>query len=130
MRVVAGTSLTLDLEPGLLQRFPTLRDCVHWTVLNDPRGIKAVAADCDLSPSELTRRVAPTEGDPRSCDVNLMVLIMQSTQDFTPIYYQMARFLTDEETKRRHAIDRLDQMMPELARLLDAARVESKRGRR
>lgn len=130
MRVVAGTSLTLDLEPGLLQRFATLRDCVHWTVLNDPRGIKAVAADCDLSPSELTRRIAPTEGDPRSCDVNLMVLIMRSTQDFTPIYYQMAQFLTDEETKRRHAIDRLDQLMPELARLLDSARAESKRGRR
>lgn len=120
MRVVAG-NLTLELEPGLRQRFPTLRDCVHWTVLNDPRGIKAVAADCDLTVSELSRRLAPTEGDPRSFDVNLMVKVMRSTGDYTPIYWQMAEFLADDDTKHREAVSELRRMMPRLAQLLAAA---------
>lgn len=121
MRVVAGSTLTLDLEPSLLQRFPSLRDCVHWSVLNDPRGLKAVAADCDLSQSELSRRLNPSDGDPRSCDVNLMVRVMQSTRDLTPLYYLMALFLTDEDTKRRHAVDQLSQLMPQIAQLLAQA---------
>lgn len=121
MTVVSGRSLTLELEPGLLQRFPTLRDCVHWTVLNDPRGVKAVAADCDMSVSELTRRLAPTDGDPRSCDVNLMVKVMRSTKDHTPIFYLMAEFLADDETKQREAVNELSRMMPRLAQLLAVA---------
>jgi len=130
MRVVAGPSLTLDLEPGLLQRFPSLRDCIHWSVLNDRRGPKAVAADCDISASELARRLSPSDGDPRSCDVNLMVRIMQSTGDLTPLYYLMALFLTDEDTKRRASLDRLNQMLPEIAQLLASAGVKPKQGRR
>jgi hypothetical protein len=129
VRVVAGSSLTLDLEPGLVQRFPSLRDCVHWTVLNDKRGPKAVAADCDISLSELSRRLSPSDSDPRSCDVNLMVRIMQSTRDLTPLFYLMALFLEDEDTKRRHAIDQLHALMPQVAQLLAASGVQGK-GRR
>lgn len=129
MRVVAG-SLTLDLEPDVLQRFPTLRDCVHWTVLNDPRGIKAVAADCDITISELTRRLSPSENDPRSLDVNLMVRVMRSTRDYTPIFYQMAEFLADDETKKREAVNELSKMMPRLAQLLVAAGADERKARR
>lgn len=129
MRVVAG-SLTLDLEPGLLQRFPSLRDCVHWTVLNDPRGIKAVAADCDITVSELTRRLSPTENDPRSFDVNLMVRVMRSTKDFTPIYFQMSEFLADDETKKREAVAELSKLVPRLSQLLAAAGADDRKGRR
>jgi len=62
VRVVAASQLTLELQGDVRQRFATLRECLHWTVLNDPRGLKAVAADCDLSVSELSRRLHPSDG--------------------------------------------------------------------
>ena len=119
----------LELETGIRTRFSTLRDCLHWTVLNDPRGPKSVAADCDLSLSELTRRLQPSEGDPRSCDVNLMVQVMHSTKDLAPLHWLMAEFLQDEATKRRAAVDQLSNLMPQIAALLAEAGSPAKEGR-
>jgi hypothetical protein len=130
VRVIAGSNLTLELEPGLLQRFRSLRECVHWTVLNDSRGLKAVAADCDISVSELSRRLHPSEGDPRSLDVDLFVQIMRSTRDLTPLHWLMACFLEDENTKRRSAVDQLTKLMPQIAALLADAGAPAKGGRR
>lgn len=130
MRVVSSNQLTLELESGIRTRFATLRDCLHWTVLNDPRGPKAVAADCDLSLSELTRRLHPSDDDPRSCDVNLMVQVMHSTKDLSPLHWLMAEFLQNEETKRRSAVDQLSNLMPQIAALLAEAGGTVKAGRR
>jgi len=113
--------LTLELQPGIRQRFVSLRECLHWTVLNDPRGIKSVAADCDLSVSELSRRLHPSDDDPRSCDVNLMVKVMHSTGDLSPLHWLMAEFLQDEDAKRRSAVDQLSTLMPQIAALLAEA---------
>lgn len=124
MPVVSGSQLTLELQPGLLNRYKTLRECVHHSVLNDPRGIKAVAADCDLSVSELTRRLSPSDGDPRSCDVNLLVPIMDSTGDLTPLHWLNARFLQCPNTKRQQAVNQLAALLPQIATLLADATEE------
>lgn len=129
MRVVSGTQIALELQPGLLQRYSTLRECVHHSVQNDPRGPKSVAADCDLSISELSRRLNPSEGDPRSCDVNLMVQVMDSTGDLMPLHWLMARYLRDNETRRNAAVDKLAQLVPEIAALLAEARAPAGKGR-
>jgi len=131
MRMIAASNqLTLELQTGVRQRFTSLRECLHWTVLNDPRGIKAVAADCDLSVSELSRRLHPSDDDPRSCDVNLMVAVMRSTRDLAPLHWLMSEFLQDDETKRRSAVDQLLTLMPQLASLLAEAGVSAKAGKR
>lgn len=126
MRVVAANQLTLELQTDVRTRFGTLRECLHWTVLNDPRGIKAIAADCDLSVSELSRRLHPSDDDPRSCDVNLMVRVMQTTRDLAPLHWLMAEFLQDADTKRRAAVDQLSNLMPQIAALLADAGVTAK----
>ena len=128
--VVAANQLTLELQPGVRQRFSNLRECLHWTALNDSRGVKAIAADCDLSVSELSRRLHPSDDDPRSCDVNLMVKIMHSTRDLSPLHWLMAEFLQDEDAKRRSAVDQLSTLMPQLAALLADAGGQAKAGRR
>ena len=121
MRVVATNQLTLELHPDVRKRFGSLRECVHWSALNDPRGIKAIAGDCDISVSELSRRLHPSDDDPRSCDVNLMVRIMHSTRDLAPLHWLMAEFLQDEDTKRQAAVDQLAALMPQIAALLNQA---------
>src|ERR1700759_3241546 len=112
MRVTSGSQLTLELQPGLLRRYPALRDCLNHSVMNDPRGVKAVAADCDISVSELTRRLNPSDNDPRSCDVNLMVQIMASTNDLTPLHWLNARFMADDHMRRATAVDQLHRLLP------------------
>lgn len=123
MRVVSGTQLTLELQPDLLRRYSTLRQCVHHSALNYERGMKALAADLDLSESELSRRLNPSDGDNRSCDVNLMVQVMEKTSDLTPLHWLMARFLRDPETSRQAAVQQLAQLMPHIATLLAEAGV-------
>lgn len=55
MRVVASNQLTLELQPGIRQRFTSLRECLHWTVLNDPRGIKRPSLPTAISASPSCR---------------------------------------------------------------------------
>jgi len=128
VRIVAANQLMLELQTDVRQRFSTLRECLHWTALNDPRGIKAIAADCDISVSELSRRLNPSDDDPRSCDVNLMVKVMRSTRDLAPLHWLMSEFLQDQDTKRRAAVDQLANLMPQIAALLAEAGPTGKGG--
>lgn len=130
-RLVSGTAqLHLELQPGLLARFNSLRECVYHSVLGDPRGMKAVAADCDLSKSELSRRLNPSDGDPRSLDVDLFVAIMRSTGDLAPLHWLMATFFDGADARARAATDQLVRMLPEIAQLLEAAGVKPVKGRK
>ncbi|MGE0521391.1 MAG: phage regulatory CII family protein [Candidatus Binatia bacterium] len=105
------SQLTLELNLGLLQRYRTLRECVHHTALDYPRGMKALAAECDLSESELSRRLNPTDGDKRSCDVDLAVTIMEVTGDLRPLHWLIAKFIPSEQDRRQAAVDTLAQML-------------------
>lgn len=131
MGIVSQTQLTLELRPDLLRRFSTLRQCVHHTALNYERGMKDLAADLDLSESELSRRLNPSDGDNRSCDVNLMVRIIEFTGDQSPLHWLMAKFLRDTETTKQAAVQQLAQLMPQIAALLaDAGAAPAKQGGR
>lgn len=122
--------LTLELRADLLSRYRTLRECVYHSALNDARGMKAIAADCDLSVSELSRRLNPSEGDPRSLDVDLLVAIMESTKDLTPLHWLMSRFFQDADAKRRAAVEQINQLMPQLVALLAEAGAPAGKGKR
>lgn len=119
MPVVPANQLTLSLDPTLTQRFKTLRQCLHATVLRDPRGVKAVAADCDLSESELSRRLSPkSPDDPRSLDVDLMVEILASTGDFMPIDWLVSRFVPNDQHRRAAALQQFERLMTDAAGML------------
>jgi hypothetical protein len=122
MRVVSGSQLTLDFEPSVRQRFGTLRECVYHAALADPRGIKAVAFDCDKSQSELSRCLNPSADDPRSCDVNLMVDVMRSTKNLAPLQWLLAEFVPDEDSRRLAALSQLEQLLPTLTGLVSEAK--------
>lgn len=121
MRIVSENQLTLELQPSLLRRFSTLRQCVHHTALNYPKGMKELAADLDLSESELSRRLNPSEDDKRSCDVNLMVRIVEITGDLAPLHWFMAKFLHDAELHKQQAMNALVQMAPQMLALFAEA---------
>jgi hypothetical protein len=133
MRIAHGSQLTLSLEPGLTQRWKTLREVLQHSCLNDPRGLKAIAADCDLSVSELSRRLHPSPGDPRSLDVDVFVDILASTDDYLPIRWLLARFIPDDSNRHAVAVQKLERLMSEVASTLNevkGATEEKQVGRR
>lgn len=125
-----SAQLTLELQLGLLQRYRSLRECVHHVALDFPKGMKALAAECDLSQSELSRRLSPTDGDPRSLDVDLMVRIIDATGDLRPLHWLVARFVPTDAARRQSAVDNLATLMPQIAALLADAGAEPRKGGR
>lgn len=128
LRVAHGNQLTLNLDSGLVQRYPTLRSCVQWCALNHPKGFKDVAADLDLSMSELSRRLNPSQGDPRNFDVNLLVEFIEKTGDLTPLHWLNAKFLTDDHSRKALAVQKLERMLPEIAAALNEVKAGSSPG--
>ncbi|MDR0251111.1 MAG: hypothetical protein LBI35_07390 [Burkholderiales bacterium] len=116
--VAESTQLTLDFTPGLTIRFRSLRECVSASVYACPRGLSAVAADLDMSPSELTKRLNPEGSEPRPLRVDDLETILKSTGDFTPIYWLIEKHLRSDEARRSAAISQLSQMLPQLNRLM------------
>lgn len=104
----------LDFLPGITDRCPRWEDTLIHAVYASRTGLNGVAAALDASPSDLCKRLAGEESRPlRAKDV---IGIIEATQDFTPIYWLIERFLKDPDAKRKEALARL----PELMKLLEA----------
>lgn len=124
--------LTLELQVGLTQQYRTLRECVSAAVYQSRGSIGGVATALDMSPSELGRRFNHgNEKDPlRNLDVDDLAAIIAATGDHRPVFWLIEKFLPDDETKRRSAVDQLSQLMPQIAALLAEAEAAGKGGRR
>ncbi len=96
--------LTLELEPGLAERYRSLRDCVATGVYQ--RGLKRIAIDLDMAPSNLS--VQLSEDPSRHFSVDSLERYIEITGDMTPLEYLISRF---------YAPDKRDAAMQEVKRL-------------
>ena len=114
--------LTLNFEPGLLQRYPRWEDTFITAVYGSRKGLNGVAGDCDQSPSELSKRLSHVDGgEPRplrSCDI---LHILRSTRDFTPIYWLIEEFLKDPNAKQQEALAAIPALVERLNAVLEQA---------
>lgn len=129
------SQLPLNFEVGLTARFRRLEDAINHTVLNYSKGMEAVAAALDQSPSELSRRLnahlAQKEGDANNRPLRVadMVGTLEETKDYRPIFWLIERFLRDPEVQRTQAIHELAKVMPYVQALIEQAGVQAKAGR-
>lgn len=114
--------LTFNLEASLVQQFPEFRDCVRASVYSCGRAFKAIAADLDMSVSELSRKLADNPNDPVHFPLHRLPELIRATGDKRPALWLLEAFLDDPDTRRRHAVDRLEQLIPEIAGLVNEAR--------
>ena len=120
--------LTLELEPGLTQRFRCARDAVAQGVYR--RGLKTTAADLDMAPGNLS--VALGDDGVRHLSIDAFERYLQVSGDLTPLYYLVERYLGDQGAVRAEAFDRLLRMteqLEQLPALLAAAGVQQRKGR-
>lgn len=102
--------LTLELEPGLIERYRNLRDCIAAGVYS--RGLKRVAGDLELAPGNLS--CALSDESERKFDVVEMERYMQVTGDLTPIHYLIARYMGDLAASEASTMRRVEQMLAEV----------------
>lgn len=122
-----------DFEPGLTARFPKIRDLLTAVVYGSRARLQGVAADLDLSPSELSRMLSRETEDPRKLDVDDFVRIVESTGDHRPVQWLIEKFLRDPDQRRAEAAEQLVRLLPMLAELATQAGIADaapRKGRR
>ena len=117
----ATSQLSLDFQPGLTERYDTLQACVSACAHSNAKPLKTIAMDMDMSPSDLSRKLADNPNDPRRFTVSDLEAYIKATGDTKPILYLAQKFCGDSEFKRREALSALAQMAPQIQALLKAA---------
>lgn len=113
------SQLVLDFEPGLVERYGSLRECVATGVYQ--RGLKRVAIDLDQAPSNLS--VQLSEDPSRNFSVDALEQYIAKTGDLNPIYYLAEKFLSDRDAKQEAAQAELLRQFATLTTLMKKAGV-------
>lgn len=121
MSIKSSSQLTIDFTPGLTERHESLLDCVRECAYTNRNPLKTIAADMDLSQSELSRKLANNPEDPRKMSVGDLEKFIVATGDTTPIYYLIERYLQDDSAKQKQAVSALVKAMPDILALLKQA---------
>lgn len=113
---ISPSQLTLNFEPGLVERYGSLRDCIATGVYQ--RGLKRVAIDLDQAPSNLS--VQLSDDPSRRFSVDSLETYIEKTGDKTPVLYLVERFLAPElENKGIKQVEALKAKMAEMMRELE-----------
>lgn len=124
MKTVNDTSqLTLDFQPGLTELRVSCLDCVDAQIKSSGKPLKTIAADMDMSSSELSRKLAANKDDPRHFTLADLEKYLASTGDTTPILYLAQKYCVSNDIKRDQALTALANLAPQLGALLKAAGV-------
>lgn len=110
----------LDFEGGLDSKYCSLLTCIDDCISRSLHQKKVIAADLDLSPSGLTRRLSVDPSDPNAprFSVELFEKYLEKYNDCTPIYYLVEKFCQKPEDKKRQAISQLANLMPMIQKLI------------
>jgi len=111
----------LQLQPGLVDQFPDFRDVVKASVYSCGRAFKSIAADMDMSVSELSRKLNDNPSDPVNFPLHRLPELIKATSDMRPIYWLVEKFMEDAETKRKRAILELSAALPQIMQLVKEA---------
>lgn len=110
----SARQLTLEFEPGVLERYSSLLECVTAGVYQ--RGLKRVAGDLDKAPGNLSRELS---GDSdRHFSVQALERYIQTQGDLQPIYYLIARYLGDQAAAEGATLRRVETLLAEVTAIM------------
>lgn len=116
---MASVQLELDFIPGLTEQFPSLRDLVAAIIYSHRGGLKAMAAELDVSVSHLSRALSQTDPESaRHFDINWLPVVIQRSGDQWPISWLIERFMQDPATRRKQVLDQVAAVLPLLTELV------------
>jgi hypothetical protein len=113
------SQLTLNFEPALPERFPTLRSFVAHRSAVVVKPMKAVAADMDVAPSTLSRKLNPTEGDTQRFNLDDLEAWLASTGDAAAVVeYLAAKYLDSDTARQQRVVASAEALIAQLAAVL------------
>ena len=119
--VSSSHQMSIDFEPGLAERHQSALDCVRECAYTHKHPLKTLAADMDMSQSELSRKLAHNPDDPRRFTLDDLEKFLTATGDMTPIYYLVEKYLENSDLRQRRALAELVKLAPQLAALIKQA---------
>lgn len=122
MPSLSDQQLTLSFEPSLPEKYRSLRDFIAYRVQVQAKPAKTIAGDMDMSPSLLSRKLAPSDGDTQRFNCDDLEQYIAATNDTSPIEYLAAKFLQSDEGRKARAIARVEQLATEMSNALAALR--------
>lgn len=120
----------LNFDPGLSERWSSLKSCVRERVYANKKPLKAIAADMDLSESDLSRKVGGNPDDPRNFSIDDLERYIETTGDVTPILYLVEKYSVSENAKRAYAAAEFAKMLPEMIALAKQMGVQIPKAKR
>jgi hypothetical protein len=119
MPSTSSPQLTIDFEPSLPERYDSLRSYVAHLATSHRKPLKTIAADMDMSPSTLSRKLNPADGDTQRINCDDLEAFLQSTDEAAAVIeYLAAKFLHSPEDRKARAIARVEALSTELASVL------------
>lgn len=114
----SSPQLTLNFEPTLPERYRSLREFIAHRVQVQAKPAKTIAGDMDMSPSTLSRKLSPGDGDTQRFNVDDLEHYIAVTGDTSAIEYLAAKFLQSDAQRGARAIARVEALSTELAAAL------------
>lgn len=113
----AQQQLTLSFEPGLTERFPSLRECIATGIYQ--RGLSNVAPSLNKAPGNLS--VELSEDPARKFGVDSLEEYIEKFGDLTPVYYLVEKFLHERKAEHDAALAQIAPLLAQLAPLMRKA---------
>jgi hypothetical protein len=121
MASIAPNQMTFSFEPSLPERFPTLRQYVAHRATVGAKSMKSIAADMDMSPSTLSRKLNPAEGDTQRFNLDDLEDYLGSTKDVAAVIeYLAAKYMDSPEARRARVLTRVESMLPDLMAMVSS----------
>ncbi len=115
------SQFTLDFEPALPERWPTLREYVAYLAMATAKPLKTQAADLDLAPSTLSRKLNPADGDTQRFNLDDFEAWLASTGEAPRVVaYLAAKYLDSDDSRRARLLSSAQALVAELARIVPA----------
>lgn len=112
-----AAQVLITFEPGLSERHKSLKACVRERIYSHPKPLKVLAADMDLSESELSRKLSDNPNDTRDFNCGDLEAYIKATGDYVPIYYLLERYEMSLVAKQALAAAEIVKYMPQLMAL-------------
>lgn len=110
-----SNQLTLNFEPSLPERHPSLRSFIAYRATVTSKVLKVQAADMDMAPSTLSRKLNPAEGDTQRFNLDDLESWLQSTGEAASVIeYLAAKYLDNDDARKARTLAKVEKLLPEL----------------
>jgi hypothetical protein len=125
------SQLTLHFEPSLPERWATLRAYLAYRVQTQNKSAKSIAADMDMSPSLLTRKLTagttPDDKDTQRFNTEDLEAYLESSGDVAAVIeYLAAKYMPGgDQARKARTMARMHALASEMERLIGALKDEA-----